>query len=120
MMQLVFTLFAVVVALALLAAAFVYIVDPSQARRLLEQLRLPLVTTLAALATIAMLHSADFLSVVVGLTTLSAIAYFVRERGKPKRQTRQNFGGAERKPVLPSTEPTADTEPSEEKEQRRQ
>ena len=116
-MQLVFTLLAVVVALVLLAAAFVYLVDPSKARRLLEQLQLPLVTAAATLVIITIFHSADCLSLVVCLTTLSVIAYFVRERRKPRREKRNLSAGAERKPVLPSTEPVTETEPTEEKEQ---
>ena len=103
-MALFFDLLALAAGLLLVAAAFVYLVDQRQAQQLLRRFRLPLLAVVAVFVAGTVLSAGDLWPVLIGLAGASVVAYFIRESRKTKRQHRQSFGGAERKPVLPATE----------------
>jgi len=106
-MKLLCVLLSLISGLALLAAAFVCLVDSKQGQqilqRLLGQLRVLFLLLLAVYVAAALASAAGSVAVVVGVITLSVVAYLVREHRRPKRDVRQGSGPAERTPVVPIT-----------------
>lgn len=93
---------AAVVGLVLLAAAFVYTLDPARVKHWLQRVRAPMVVAITAFLIVELLRSASSLSILIAFFVLSPIAFFLRERRKAKRQTQSTLGGVERTPVLPA------------------
>ena len=104
-MEFFFVVLALAAGLLLVAGAFVYLVDPRQARRLLGQLRVPLVILMGVFVVVTVVNAVERRSILVGVLAMSLVAYFVREYRKPKREKRLSLSGVERKPMLPSSEP---------------
>ncbi len=102
--------------LLLVAAAFIYLVDPREAQQLLRKFRAPLLAVLAVFVAVTVLCTAERLQLFIGLAGASIAAYLIRESRRPKRQHRQSFGGAERTPVLPIIDPNRDEGDTEKKE----
>src|SRR5690348_13619450 len=100
LIHLMLTALVLAVGLALLVAAFVYLFDAAQAKRLIQQLRTPLLLGVAVLMFLDFCQVAHTLSVVLMLGASSIVAYLIRESRKPGRDKRHGHGGAERTPVL--------------------
>jgi hypothetical protein len=103
--------------LALLAAAFVYLVDSKQGRQILQsflgRLRVLFLILLAVYVAAALVSAAGSVPVAVGVLALSVLAYLVREHRRPKRDVRRGSGPAERTPVVPITTRRANTDDAE-------
>lgn len=115
-MEVLVVLLALIAGLLLTAAAFVYLVDPSQAQKLLGNIRAPILVVIGLCLAITVLKATDHRLVLAGLAALSVAAYLIRESRKPQREKPPSFGGAERQPVLPGTVPTEEKERQEERD----